>query len=297
MLAFAADMYTPEWYAEIEQTYGPRAQQIIHRFDSLWPESVDMSLEYEDDPAEQTEMIVNSGYEWKFAYAQGQPAKVWGDGEIYNFNDGRHPHTNVAYDDLGKTRVEPDWCLSWIQAPPLKDGDQPWIVNVRGGEDISDEEILHALGLEGQARIKRTGEARMGKTDKHSVDWNNDDLDPRLLNSLDGREPWQRLEQQIIQLASQYEANINWLGRGLILDSRNQINYDATEGWDNVKYWSESYFPHITGPRSYMVALHEIGHAAYFKEGYIPDPFNHKDSEEEELWSWHFAIEKCSDTN
>lgn len=158
----AAEVYSPEWFAEIEQQYGEQAQQVIHRFDSLWPDSVEMNLDYE--PAEQAEMVLNEGYEWKFAYAQGQPAKVWGDGEIYNFNDGRHPHTNVVYDDLNKSRVTSDWCAGWIKAPPLKNGNQPWRVDMRGGDTISDEEILKALGLEGQATVDRTGEARMGKT-------------------------------------------------------------------------------------------------------------------------------------
>jgi hypothetical protein len=134
-----------------------------------------------------------------------------------------------------------------------------------------------------------------------AVDWSGDDLDPRTLDNRDyGMEAWERLEQQIVQLAHTYDAKIEWLPRNRLQRSIHHTEYQAPENdtgidWDNIQSWSVVEFPHITGLHSYLVALHEIGHAAFARlYNYTADTlFGRSNSQEEELWAWHFAIENA----
>lgn len=145
------------------------------------------------------------------------------------------------------------------------------------------------------SKILYTGQGgdRTEYVSKTAVEWNNNELDPRELDNLDsGMERWERLEQQVIELASRYDAQIEWLKRGQEGVANHQTFYDATKGWEpgQLKHWSVVKFPHITGERSYFAALHEIGHAAF--DRIYDQPFN-ENSAEEELWAWHFALENA----
>lgn len=126
---------------------------------------------------------------------------------------------------------------------------------------------------------------------KVAVDWNHDDLDPRIIDNRDGgMEVWERLEQQVVQLAQKYDVAIHWLPRNQLERSYHDGEYDAREGWEpgKLKYWTQAHFPHITGERSYFTALHEIGHGAFKRIYNQPMADN---SLEEEAWCWHFALE------
>lgn len=149
-----------------------------------------------------------------------------------------------------------------------------WLVH----EGLVDR-LRHELGLQITTHVKQ------------AVEWDGGELDPRILDNRDtGMDAWERLEQQVIQLAQTYDVKIEWLPRNMLEASRHNVFYDGAEGFEpgQLKLDIHASFPHITGEQSYFAALHEIGHGAW--DRLYQSPFN-SNSQEEELWAWHFALE------
>lgn len=126
---------------------------------------------------------------------------------------------------------------------------------------------------------------------KVAVEWDNGELDPRLLDAerdVGGMAVWEKLEAQVERLAEQYKCSIWWLPRNMIWFAECQKNY-ALYG-DNLTFKFEIKIPQITGEMSYYVALHEIGHAA-FTLAHVNDILEVGSSQEEEAWATHFVLE------
>jgi hypothetical protein len=123
---------------------------------------------------------------------------------------------------------------------------------------------------------------------KVAVEWNRDELDPRVLDQRDtGMEAWELLEQQIEQLAASLDTTITWIPRNMIWFAQLKSTYDLAGG---LTLHFEARIPHITGEFSYWVALHELGHAS-FRRQYAKNITMLGTSVEEELWAHHFVLE------
>ena len=158
-----------------------------------------------------------------------------------------------------------------------------------GGGDFSDGNIVYKFLVHEGIVQRLRDEMHLQIETKVAVDWSGD-LDPRELDNRDGgMEVWERLEEQVEQLAKTYHAEIMWTDRSQLTDALHMVMYDI-KGFepDNLEHWSVVQFPHITGERSYFTALHEIGHAAFAR--IYNQPFNNN-SQEEESYAWHFALE------